>query len=271
MDLTICSLSSGSSGNCVLVSSGLTNILIDVGISGKKVIEGMNALDSDPEKIDAILVTHEHIDHIRGLGVMLRKYGMQVYATRGTITEFLHGRNRIGEVDPGLINAIVPGKCFMVGDIIVDSFRVSHDAADPVAYTFSCGGKKVAMATDLGFYDDDIVKNLKGAEALYLEANHDVNMLEAGPYPFLLKQRIKSDLGHLSNETCGKLVTRLCNDNTVRINDVILAHLSEENNFPELAYETVKSILYMEVPEDRRPALHVAPRFEPSFVAKVTI
>ena len=258
------SLQSGSSGNCVLVSSGLTNILVDAGISGRKCGESLSEVGLLPDDIDAVLVTHEHIDHIKGLGVLMRKHGLQVYGSKGTLEACLYGRNSIGRVDETLLNTVTPGTPFMIGDIIVDPFRVTHDAAEPVAYTFSCKGHKIGMATDLGFSTETVFNALLHSEALYIESNHDVNMLEAGTYPFQLKQRIRSENGHLSNDECAELVTKLCNTSDVRIKEIILGHLSEENNFPELAYETVNSELYLNVCEDKRPKVYVAPRYDNS-------
>ncbi len=271
MDLKLCSLSSGSNGNCVFVSDGVTRLLIDAGVALKRIVAELEAIGENIENINAVLVTHEHVDHIKSIGVIARKYGVPIYGTRGTLYECLNGRNKIGEVNSGLLNAVKPDSSFTKGTIRITPFRISHDAADPVAYSFESNGHKLAMATDLGYFDEDIVSHLAGSEMIYLESNHDINMLEVGPYPYSLKQRIKSELGHLSNEDCAHLLVRLCNSFDTRIVHVILAHLSEENNFPELALETVKSELYMAVDESKRPEVHVAPRFEHSFVAELEL
>ncbi len=271
MDLKIMSLQSGSSGNCVLVTNGLTNILVDCGMSLKKCAQSLSEVDLTPDMIDAVLITHEHIDHIKGLGVLLRKHEVSAYGSNGTLNACIYGRNSIGKIDESLLNPIRPGDAFMVGDILVNSFPVTHDAAEPCAYTFSCNGHKIGMATDLGFYDDNVFKALLGSEALYIESNHDVNMLEAGTYPFQLKQRIRSEMGHLSNDECAELVVKLCNSSDIKINEIILGHLSEENNFPELAYETVNTELYLNVPEEKRPKVFVAPRFENSHIISIQI
>ncbi len=269
MDLKLCSLSSGSSGNCVFVSDGETRILIDAGIALKRIVSELEAIGESIENINAVLITHEHIDHIKSIGPIARKYCIPVYGTRATLYECMNGRNKIGEVNPTLLNAVKPDCSFTKGTIKITPFRISHDAADPVAYSFESNGHKVSMATDLGFFDDDIVSHLAGSELLYLEANHDINMLEVGPYPYSLKQRIKGECGHLSNEDCARLLVKLCNNFDTRIIHVILAHLSEDNNFPELALETVKAELYMAVEEGKRPEVHVAPRFEHSFIAEI--
>lgn len=269
MGLKLCSLSSGSNGNCVFISGGNTKILVDAGIAGKKILANLEEIGERIEDISAVFVTHEHIDHIKSVGVLARKYGISVYGTGGTLTECLYGKNKIGEVRFDLMKKVQPGKPFCVGDFTVTPFRTSHDAADPCAYTFECEGHKVGFATDLGFFDEETVINLAGSELLYLEANHDINMLEVGPYPYSLKQRIKSELGHLSNDDCAKLLIKLCNEYDTRIQHVILAHLSEENNFPELAFETVRTEIAMNVPEEKRPSIYVAPRFTPSYIAEV--
>ena len=266
--MKICSIVSGSSGNCVFVTNGQTRILIDAGGSGKKIEEGLDSIGENIKDIDALLVTHEHSDHIQGVGILARRHGIQIFATKGTINAMLNGRKNIGKVDESIINRIRPDAPFFVGDIMITPFSVSHDAAEPVAYCFKSGKERIGMATDLGFYDDYIVKNLLNSEVLYLEANHDIAMLEAGSYPFQLKERIKGPKGHLSNDACAELLVRLCNESRHKIKDVIIAHLSEENNFPELAYETVNAELKTRLTKDRRPELHVAPRYSPSFMAE---
>ena len=265
--MKICSLSSGSNGNSVLVRSECTNILIDAGISGKKIDERLAGLSLTGSDLDALLVTHEHIDHIKSVGVLARKCGVRIFATGGTVSELLHGKNSIGRVDPGLLNIIEYDRPFMVGDILVTPFKITHDAAEPAAYTFECKGDKIGFATDLGYVSDYVKQHLLGAKVLYIESNHDVQMLEAGSYPYQLKERIKSNLGHLSNDACAKFIVDICSSQEIHINDVILAHLSEENNFPDLAYETAMAEMKMHLEESRRPRIHVAPRYDLSYIA----
>ncbi len=267
--MKICSLSSGSSGNCVFVSSGLTRILIDAGASGAKIAQELTEIGESIDLIDALLITHEHIDHIKSMGVLARKHAISLYGTKKTFEAALSGRYSVGKIDAGLINHIVPDESFMIGDILVKPFSVSHDAADPVAYTFESGGLRIGTATDLGYYDERIVDNLKNSDVLYLEANHDVHMLEAGVYPYSLKERVKGKLGHLSNDSCAELVVKLCRESDRNVSHVILAHLSEENNFPELAYETVNSEVKLGLTPDKRPEIHVAPRWVHSYVAEI--
>ena len=234
--MRLVSIASGSSGNCIYVGSDTTHLLVDVGISNKKTEAGLNAIELSCRDLDGILITHEHSDHIQGLGVISRKFGIPVYATKGTINGIMQSKS-LGEFDYGLLHEIEAGGTFDLKDITVSNMAVSHDANEPVAYRFCCNGKKIAVATDMGFYDDSIVDSLLGMDAILLEANHDVNMLQVGPYPYLLKQRILGNRGHLSNETSGRLLARILHDN---MKTVVLGHLSKENNLPELAYETVK-------------------------------
>lgn len=229
-------IASGSSGNCIYVGSNQAHILVDVGISAKRIALGLGQLDIKPEELDGILITHEHVDHIGGLGVMCRKYNIPVYASQGTI-EAIKKYDKLGSVEEDIFHSIEIDHAFNIKDINVNAMRTSHDCVSPVAYSFANGNSKVAIATDLGTYTDYTVEHLKGMDAILLEANHDVRMLQVGPYPYWLKQRILSDEGHLSNELSGRLLSDILHDNMKKI---ILGHLSKENNMPELAYETVR-------------------------------
>lgn len=260
--MRLCPLASGSSGNCIYVGSDTTHILVDVGISGKKTQEGLNSLDLDMSDIDAILITHEHSDHIKGLGVLSRKYHIPVYSTAGTI-EAIVSSGECGELEDSLFHTVRADERFNIKDININPMHISHDAADPVAYRLSHGESKAAIVTDLGTYDDYTVESLKGMNVYMIEANHDVNMLQVGPYPYYLKKRILSDHGHLSNENSGKLISELLHDNT---KEIILGHLSKENNLPELAFESVS----LEITMAQCPfkgsdfPIQVAKRSEPS-------
>lgn len=234
--MRLCSIASGSSGNCIYVGSDATHLLVDVGISGKRTEAGLNSLGISPRELDGILVTHEHADHISGLGVISRKFGIPIYTTEGTRQAMLENRS-IGAVDPSLFHVIHADEKFVIKDLQIDPMRISHDAAEPVAYRIRYGNKRVGIATDLGVFNDYTVECLKGMDALLLEANHDVNMLQVGPYPYYLKQRILGERGHLSNENCGRLLSRILHDD---LQAIVLGHLSQENNLPELAYETVR-------------------------------
>jgi phosphoribosyl 1,2-cyclic phosphodiesterase len=239
--MRLCSIASGSSGNCIYVGSEATHLLVDVGISGKKTEAGLNSLGLTGVDLDGILVTHEHADHISGLGVISRKYGVPIYATKGTI-EAIKGCSSMGKIDESLFREVRSDEKLAIKDLVINPMKISHDAAQPVAYRISYGKKKVAICTDLGVFNDYTVECLQGMDALLLEANHDVKMLQVGPYPYHLKQRILGDRGHLSNENSGRLLCRILHDG---LQNIILGHLSKENNLPELAYEAVRMEITM--------------------------
>lgn len=234
--MRLCSIASGSSGNCIYVGGENTHLLVDTGISKKRVEEGLKALDVKGEELDGILITHEHIDHVQGLGVLSRKYEIPIYATKGTL-EGIQKISSIGKMPEGLFHEIQVDERFQIGDVEIQPFAISHDANEPSGYRIENGKKAVAVATDLGKYDSYIVENLKNLNALVLEANHDLKMLEVGPYPYPLKRRVMGDRGHLSNELSGRLLCDILHEN---LQHVVLGHLSKENNYEELAYETVK-------------------------------
>ncbi|MDD3338813.1 MAG: MBL fold metallo-hydrolase [Lachnospiraceae bacterium] len=239
--MKLCSITSGSSGNCIYVGSDETSILVDVGISGKRIENGLNSIDMTTKDVDGILITHEHSDHIQGLGVVSRKYGIPIYATGGTIDAMQH-MSSLGKMPDGLFREIEADQDFQVGDLQVSPFAISHDAAEPVGYRLEHEGRSVGIATDLGVYDDYIVNKLQKLDVLLLEANHDVNMLQVGGYPYYLKRRILGDKGHLSNECAGRLLCQLLHD---KMKAILLGHLSKENNYEALAYETVCSEVTM--------------------------
>ncbi len=234
--MRLCSIASGSSGNCIYVGGDHTHLLVDTGISKKRIEAGLKELDIKGEELDGILITHEHSDHIQGLGVFSRKYEVPIYATPGTITG-IKNYSSLGKMPEGLLHPIHIDERFEIGDISVDPFRISHDANEPSGYRMNCGEKSVAVATDLGIYDEYTVSKLKHLDAVLLEANHDVHMLEVGSYPYYLKRRVMGDKGHLSNELSGRLLCDILHDN---LKHILLGHLSQENNYAKLAYETVK-------------------------------
>ncbi len=234
--MRLCSIASGSSGNCIYVGSDQTHLLVDTGISKKRIDAGLKELGVTGEEIQGILITHEHVDHIQGLGVFSRKYKVPIYATPGTIRG-IQSCTTIGEMPEGLLNTIHTDERFTLGDIEIEPFQISHDANEPSGYRMECGGKAVAVATDLGKYDTYIVSKLQKLNAILLEANHDIHMLEVGPYPYHLKRRVMGDKGHLSNELSGRLLCDILHD---ELKHIVLGHLSKENNYPRLAYETVK-------------------------------
>ena len=235
--MKFCSIASGSSGNAIFVGNDKANLLVDAGISKKKIEEGLKAIGVLPSKLDAILITHEHSDHISGLGVMSRQYHIPVYATKDTIIQILNTPS-IKEIDETLFAEVKPDSKFKIKNNGIEAFSIYHDAADPVGYRFYDEDKSVGILTDCGKYDDYILSHLRGVNALLLEANHDVHMLMAGKYPYKLKKRILSDEGHLSNEASGRFLSELLDEN---LKTVMLGHLSRDNNFEQLAYETVRT------------------------------
>jgi len=234
--MEICSITSGSSGNCICAGTDTCHLMIDAGISGKRIENGLNSVGLKTEEMEGILVTHEHSDHISGLGVIARRYGLPIYGTKGTL-EAIAATSSVGKVDTSLFHVLEPDEDVLIGEIIVHPIRTSHDAADPVAYILKNGSQKIGIITDLGMYDDYIIDNLQGLDVLLLEANHDVHMLEVGSYPYPLKRRILGERGHLSNEVSGQLLGEILHDN---MKSIILGHLSKENNYEYLAYETVR-------------------------------
>lgn len=235
--MNFCSIASGSSGNCIYVGSDQAGILIDVGISGKRVESGLNSIGRTTGEIDGILITHEHSDHIKGLGVLARKHHLPIYATQGTIRAIKESGS-VGKIEDSLFCEIRPDEQFAVKDLEISPFSISHDAAEPVAYRVNHGEKSFGVVTDLGVYSDYTISHLKGLDGILLESNHDVNMLQVGSYPYYLKQRILGRRGHLSNENAGRLLCQILHD---KMKAIILGHLSRENNYEELAYETVCS------------------------------
>ena len=233
--MIFCSIASGSSGNCLYVGSKNTNILIDAGISAKRIENGLNEIEISADTIQGILITHEHSDHVSGLGVFARRYHIPIYATYETI-EAIRKQKSASDIPEELFKSIYPDKEFYINDILIEPYSISHDARNPVCYTLKAEGQKIGMATDLGKYDDYVLSKLDSSDLLYVEANHDVNMLMVGKYPYYLKQRILGDYGHLSNDTSADMISKLIHP---KLKNIILAHLSKENNYEELAYETV--------------------------------
>lgn len=236
--IKFCSLFSGSSGNSLFVSAGRTKLLIDNGLSGKRIIEALISIGETPSELSAILVSHEHSDHIRGVGVLSRKFDIPVYANERTWSGM---EKLIGPVSIKNKMYFNTGREFEIGNICVKAFSIPHDANEPVGFNFFVGNKKVTSATDIGHMNKELLGNFEGSDLLLIEANHDIEMLKVGPYPWPLKKRIMGDNGHLCNEMAGKVVAYLAGKGTKHF---LLGHLSKENNFPELAYQTVCNILY---------------------------
>ncbi|WP_132249996.1 MBL fold metallo-hydrolase [Natranaerovirga pectinivora] len=232
----LCSIASGSSGNCIYVGSDNANIIIDAGISGKKIETGLNSIGLKTSEIDGIFITHEHSDHVKGIGVLARRYGIPIYATKNTSDAILNA-SALGKIPEGLVHIIESNVDLKIKDLTIHPYNTPHDAADPVCYTIKNHNKKIGIATDLGNYNDYIIEKLRDSNMLFIEANHDVKMLQVGSYPYFLKQRILGEHGHLSNEMSGQLISKLVNDN---LEQIVLGHLSNENNFEELAFQSVQ-------------------------------
>lgn len=234
--MRLVSIASGSSGNCIYIGSERTHILIDAGISNKRIEQGLNEIGVKGSEIAAVAITHEHSDHVKGLGVLARKHHVPIYATKETLEE-IRKLKYLGEYPKELCHVVIPDVGTVIGDLELLPFSIGHDAANPVAYRVKNGRRQLAVATDIGHYDQYTVDHLRELDAVLLEANHDVNMLMTGPYPYYLKRRILGDLGHLSNENAGRLLSSILNGH---MKQVLLGHLSKENNYEELACETVK-------------------------------
>ena len=235
MNCKISVLASGSSGNSVFVSDGQSNILIDAGLSGKELTKRLNKINVSADEIDALIITHEHRDHISGAGVISRRYNIPIYANDPTLT---NSYKCIGEIDEN--NYEIIKSDFMIENIAIHPFSISHDAAFPFAYILYCNKKKIGIATDMGYFDKKIVSELKELDFLVIEANHDLDMLMTGDYPWNVKHRIKGDEGHLSNDDTAALLPKIIGEKNPHI---LLAHLSEDNNNQEVAYITVKNNL----------------------------
>lgn len=227
-------LASSSAGNCALVATDRTRLLVDAGLSRRETFERMAADGVSPESLDAILITHEHTDHTAGLQAIARKLGIPVYLSRLTAPAIAWS-----EYTPKL-ELFQAGASFTIGDIDVTSFTIPHDAADPVGFSFHAHGIRMAIATDLGYLPDSIRYHLCGADALLLEANHDLEMLKVGPYPWPVKQRVMGRMGHLSNEVACRFIREHLNSST---STIILGHLSEHNNHPAIVEDCAEKAL----------------------------
>lgn len=232
MEMYFCPLFSGSSGNSLFCQYGNTRLLVDAGKTGSCLCRAMEGIGADPATLSGILITHEHSDHILGAGVLARKYHLPLYATQETWRVILEGK-KIGKVPPDLIRTVRSGQSFWLGEIGVEAFPIPHDAADPVGYRLWGGSVSVATATDLGHFSEDVYQRIAGSTLVLLESNHDPDLLRANPhYNQVLKARILGKYGHLSNEDCSRALLRLIAGGT---RNLILGHLSGENNTPALA------------------------------------
>ncbi|MEQ8196447.1 MAG: MBL fold metallo-hydrolase [Clostridiaceae bacterium] len=236
--MIFCSLYSGSSGNSIFIGSDNAKILVDAGLPGKRINEALEAIGQNPSELDAIFITHEHIDHIKGVGVVSRKYDIPIYANDSTWCAM---ESSLGKIKGHNIKMMDKRTTVEIKDMSIKSFNIPHDAAGPVGYTVFSKGKQVSVATDFGTFTEEIKDNIKDSEVVLLESNHDVEMLKYGPYPYVLKRRILSEIGHLSNEDCGRAIVDLFYKG--KLKNLFLGHLSNTNNHPDLAYQTVINVL----------------------------
>jgi len=228
-------LASGSKGNSIYIASEKVRLLIDAGLSAREIERRLLSIGVSPRELDGVVLTHEHIDHARGAGSLSRRHRLPVYLNERTHANLPASVGRLEEREE-----FVPGRTYYIGDISIHPFAISHDAADPVGFTLVNGSVKVGVCTDLGTATRLVHRHLEQCSVLILEANHDVEMLNNGPYPWSVKQRIRSRMGHLSNEQSVEVVSRVFNNN---LRQVVLAHLSETNNRAEVARDTFNRLL----------------------------
>ncbi|NMB10260.1 MAG: MBL fold metallo-hydrolase [Tissierellia bacterium] len=255
MKMKFCSLSSGSSGNCVYMETENTRVLIDAGFSGKKVEELLKNIDVDPKTLDGILVTHEHTDHIKGVGILSRRYNLPIMANYGT---WMGMDKKIGKIKDENILIFKNDYDFEFRDLEIHPISTYHDSECSCGYIVGNSNKKITVMTDTGYVSQNMKDKIKGSDILYVEANHDVDMLKNGIYPYHLKQRVLSTKGHLSNIDSAMMLGEVLKANEEK---VILAHLSQENNTPKMAFETIK--FYLEklgLDTEKEIDLSVAPR-----------
>lgn len=233
MKLKFCSLSSGSSGNCHYVKTEDTSLLIDAGFSGKKIEGLLDKIGEKPNELDGILITHEHTDHIKGAGVMSRRYNLPIYANKGTWEAM---EDKIGKISLENIKVIDTNKYFSLRDLDILATSIYHDAKEPVGYILNKSNKKISIVTDTGILDERLLESMSGSNIYLLESNHDVQMLRSGNYPISLQNRIISDFGHLSNSYAAESLSRLVE---AKGEIVLLGHLSKDNNCPRTAFNEV--------------------------------
>ena len=231
--LNFCSLYSGSSGNSLFVETQNTKLLVDAGVSCKKIENALQDIKVDPSSIDGILITHEHTDHVQGLGTLSRKFDLPVFVNQETLDAMPKQKDKIPDKN---IKTFKISDKFEIGDLLIDPFSIPHDAANPCGFNIYKDDKKISIATDIGHMTNNILKSLEGSLFLMLEANYDPEVLRCSSYPFSLKSRIAGPTGHLPNEMAGKTISYLLKSG---LKNAMLGHLSKESNFPELAYKTV--------------------------------
>ena len=260
-----CSLYSGSSGNSSLVQSDKTNILIDAGESARKIENALSSINVPINSIDAIVVTHEHIDHVKSIGTLSKKYNIPVYATEKTWKAM---PDQSDKIDSKLLRYFSPSNNFYVGDIKISPFSIPHDAADPCGFNILTANKQLSIATDLGHITPELLSNISKSDFILLESNYDPEILKFSKYPYYLKHRISGEYGHLSNIDAGNVISSLLKNND-NLKSVMLGHLSKENNFPELAYKTVVEEIINNKCNLDNVSINVATREHPSDLIKL--
>ena len=258
-----CSLFSGSTGNSLLVETDNTKILIDAGESAKKIVSALSLIDVDIADVDAILVTHEHSDHIKSLGTISKKYNIPVYANQNTWKAMPEQRQKVLEENQKFFSV---GKEFGIKDLSFKPFSIPHDAAEPCGFNIFNKNNKISIATDLGHITPEIMNALEKSSFILLESNYDPDILKYSRYPFSLKQRIAGPNGHLSNNNSGEIISKLIKTG---LTSVMLGHLSKENNFPELAYKTVVEEIIANHHDESDIKVQVAKRDGPSSVINI--
>ena len=249
-----CSLYSGSSGNSLFIETQNTKLLVDAGVSSKKIETALNDINVDPNTLDGILITHEHTDHVQGLGTLSKKFDLPVFVNQETLDAMPKQRDKIA--DKNIKTFKVTDK-FEIGDLEIKPFSIPHDAANPCGFNIWKDNKKISIATDIGHMTNPILKNLEESLFIMLEANYDPEVLRCSSYPFTLKSRIAGPTGHLPNEIAGKTISYLLKSG---LKNAMLGHLSKESNFPELAYQTVMDELISNNYEENSLQLSVASR-----------
>ena len=249
-----CSLYSGSSGNSLFIETQNTKLLVDAGVSSKKIETALNDINVDPTTLDGILITHEHTDHVQGLGTLSKKFDLPVFVNQETLDAMPKQRDKIA--DKNIKTFKVTDK-FEIGDLEIKPFSIPHDAVNPCGFNIWKDNKKISIATDIGHMTNPILKNLEESLFIMLEANYDPEVLRCSSYPFTLKSRIAGPTGHLPNEMAGKTISHLLKSG---LKNAMLGHLSKESNFPELAYQTVMDELISNNYKENSIQLSVASR-----------
>lgn len=252
--LNFCSLYSGSSGNSLFVETKNTKLLVDAGVSCKKIVTALNDINVEPSSLDGILVTHEHIDHVQALGTLSKKFDLPVFVNQETLDAMPKQRDKIADKN---IKTFKVSDKFEIGDLTIHPFSIPHDAANPCGFNIYKDDKKISIATDIGHMTNNILKKLEESLFIMLEANYDPEVLRCSSYPFLLKSRIAGPTGHLPNEMAGKTISHLLKSG---LKEAMLGHLSKESNFPELAYQTVLDELIASNYDENSFSLSVASR-----------